>query len=129
MPTGLLSADAVDQIVTTARTAIGDDVRSVTYFTKDDYEQLYLRDDLARDADLSTFIGHEWRGFQIAQAAYGDSELGDYNYTVRVFDNGFLVRITSDREGVFITTDGFTLSRFEEVAAALGPFLEKRAMD
>ncbi|SFS67948.1 DUF7522 family protein [Halostagnicola kamekurae] len=129
MATGLLTSDTSNQIVTTARTAIGDSLRSVTYFTRDDYEQLYLRDDLERDADLSTFIGHEWRGFTTAQTAYDGSELGDYNYTIRVFDNGFLIRVTNDREGVLVTTDGLTVKDFEEVATALRTYLAERALD
>ncbi|ELY59655.1 hypothetical protein QA600_01995 [Natronococcus sp. A-GB1] len=128
MATGLLNAEIADQIETTCRTAIGDSLRSVTYFTRDDYEQLYLREDLERDADLSTFIGHEWRGFKTAQTAYQQSELGDYNYTIRVFDNGFLIRVTSDREGVFVTTDGLTIKDFEEVATAVETVLSDRAI-
>ncbi|MFU8867193.1 hypothetical protein [Natronococcus sp.] len=128
MATGLLNAEIADQIETTCRTAIGDSLRSVTYFTRDDYEQLYLREDLERDADLSTFIGHEWRGFKTAQTAYQQSELGDYNYTIRVFDNGFLIRVTNDREGVFVTTDGLTIKDFEEVATAVDAVLSARAI-
>ena len=129
MPTGLLTDDTASKIVTTCRTAVGDSLRSVTYFTRDDYEQLYLREDLARDADLTSFIGHEWRGFKTTQTAYEGSELGDYNYTIRVFDNGFLIRVTTDREGVFATTDGLTIKDFEEVATAVDSFLQERVVD
>ncbi|NGM68273.1 hypothetical protein G6M89_04485 [Natronolimnobius sp. AArcel1] len=126
MATGLLTSERAEQIVTTCRTAVGDSLRSVTYFTRDDFEQVYLREDLERDADLSTFIGHEWRGFKTAQTAYEGSELGDYNYTIRVFDNGFLIRVTTDTDGVFVTTDGLTMKDFEEVATALRAFLTER---
>ena len=129
MPTGLLTDEAAEQIVTTCRTAIGDSLRSVTYFTRDDYEQVYLRENLERDADLSTFIGHEWRGFKTAQTAYEKSELGNYNYTIRAFDNGFLIRVTNDSEGVFATTDGLTVKDFEEVATALNSFLDDREIE
>ena len=128
MATGLLTDEAAEQIVTTCRTAIGDSARSVTYFTRDDYEQLYLREDLERDADLTSFIGHEWRGFKTAQTAYKGSELGDYHYTIRVFDNGFLIRVTNEREGVFLTTDGLTMRDFQEVATALESFLDERSL-
>ncbi len=128
MATGLLTDEAAEQIVTTCRTAIGDSLRSVTYFASDDYEQVYLREDLERDADLSTFIGHEWHGFKTAQTAYEGSELGDYNYTIRVFDNGFLIRVTNDSEGIFVTTDGLTVKDFEEVASAINSFLDGRAV-
>ncbi|WP_254766987.1 DUF7522 family protein [Salinilacihabitans rarus] len=128
MATGLLPPDTADRLVTTARTAVGDSLRSVTYFTRDDFEQLYLREDLTRDADLSTFIGHEWRGFTVARTAYEGTELGDYRYTIRVFDNGFLIRVTSDREGVFVTTDGLTVKDFEELATAVRSVLEERTL-
>ncbi|ELY77500.1 DUF7522 family protein [Natrinema gari] len=128
MATGILTDETADRIVTTCRTAIGDSLRSVTYFTRDDYEQVYLREDLERDADLSTFIGHEWRGFKTTQAAYEGSELGAYDYTIRVFENGFLIRVTNDSEGVFVTTDGLTVKDFEEVATALDAFLSDRGL-
>ncbi|QSG01486.1 DUF7522 family protein [Natranaeroarchaeum sulfidigenes] len=119
MASQLLADEAADNIVRTSRTSLGDSLRSVTYFTRDDYEQLYLREDLERDADLTSFIGHEWRGFKTAQAAYEGTELGDYNYTIRVFDNGFLLRVTDEREGVFVTTDSLTMGDFNTVAQAV----------
>ena len=128
MSTQLLPEETAAQIVTMCRTAVGDSTRSITYFTPDDYEQLYLREDLERDADLSTFIGHEWRGFKTVRTAYEGSELGTYRYTIRVFENGFLIRVTSDREGVFVTTDGLTLKDFEELATALDSFLSGRQL-
>ncbi|WP_246998610.1 DUF7522 family protein [Halosolutus gelatinilyticus] len=129
MATGLLTTDAVDRFVTTCRDSVGSELRSVTYFTRDDFEQVYLRDDLERNADLETFIGNEWRGFKVTQAAYEGSELGTYQYTIRVFDNGYLLRVTSDREGVFVTTDDLTLEEFESLASVLHDELERRALD
>ncbi len=126
MGTGLLTSDAVDQFVTTSQDAVGTALRSVTYFTRDDFEQLYLREELERNADLETFIGNEWRGFKVTQAAYEGSELGQYQYTIRAFDNGYLLRVTSEREGVFVTTDDLTLDEFEDLATALGDALRRR---
>ncbi len=119
MASQLLADEAADNIVRTSRTSLGDSLRSVTYFTRDDYEQLYLRDDLSRDADLTSFIGIEWRGFKTAQAAYEGTELGDYQYTIRVFDNGYLMRVTDNREGVFVTTDSLTMGDFNNVAQSV----------
>ena len=119
MTTHLLADEAADLITRTCRTAIGDSLRSVTYFTRDDYDQLYLREDLEQDADLTSFIGHEWHDFKTAQAAYEGTELGSYDYTIRAFDNGYLVRVTDDREGVFVTTDGLTMQDFENVAGSI----------
>ncbi len=127
MGTGLLTSSTVDRFVTTCQDAVGDGLRSVTYFTRDDFEQVYLREELERNADLETFIGNEWRGFKVTQNAYEGSELGDYKYTIRAFDNGYLLRVTSDRDGVFVTTDDLTLEEFEGLAAVLHEELDRRA--
>ena len=125
MGSQLLSEELAEHIVTTARTATGDSLRSVTYFTRSDFDQLYLRDDLERDADLNTFVGHEWRGYRETQNAYQNSELGSYEFTVRAFENGYLLRVAADRRGVLITTDGLSMQSYEEVAEALGRMLEE----
>jgi len=124
--TGLLSDDAAETIVSLCRTAVGDNLRSVTYFTRDDFEQVYLRDDLDRDADLMSFIGHEWHDFRTTQDVYTESELGEYAYTIRAFENGYLIRVTTDHDGVFITADGFATDRLDEVTIALEEVLEER---
>lgn len=121
----LLDEDAREQLVATCRTSVGDSLRSVTYFTRTEFEQLYLRDDLERDADLSTFIGHEWRAYQTTHDVYGDSELGEYEYTIRSFENGFLLRVTGSNEGVFLTTDGLTTQQFDKVATAVQRTLDE----
>ena len=120
----MLSEEARERLRVIARTALGDSLRSVTYFTRTDYEQVYLRSDLQRDADLDDFIGSEWQSFQLTQDTYGDSELGDYEYTIRAFSNGYLLRVTTDREGVFLTTDGLTMTDVESAASALEETLE-----
>lgn len=126
MESGLLTDSLADQLVRVARTATGDRLRSVTYFTRTDYDQLYLRDDLEQDADVMSFIGHEWHDFKNTRNAYQSSELGGYRHTIRVFENGFLLRITTERDGVFVTTDGLTMSDFEAVASAVLSVLEER---
>ncbi len=126
MASQLLGDEVADTIVRLCRTGLGDHLRSVTYFTRDDYEQLYLRDDLEQDADLTTFIGNEWYGFQVTEGSYADTELGRYKYTIRVFENGYLVRYTTEHDGVFLTSDGLTTRRFDEVTAALREVLTER---
>ena len=120
----LLDDDTADRIVRTCRTAVGDSLRSITYFTRDDFEQLYLREDLDRDADLTTFVGHEWREFKTTQDAYVGSELGEYQYTIRTFENGYLIRVTTESRGVFVTTDGLQMRDFDELATAVRDVLE-----
>ncbi|MFB6074729.1 MAG: hypothetical protein ABEJ89_06930 [Haloarculaceae archaeon] len=125
--TDLLTDELADEIVTTARTATGDSLRSVTYFTRANYEQLYLRGDLEQDADLNEFVGHEWRGYKETQNAYQNSELGAYKFTVRAFENGYLLRVTSERQGVLITTDGLSMGSYEEIAEAIERLLREES--
>ncbi|MFB6082963.1 MAG: hypothetical protein ABEJ94_01805 [Halorientalis sp.] len=125
METTIVDEDFAEKLVTTARTAAGDSLRSLTYFTRSNFEQLYLREDLERDADLDSFIGHEWRGFKNTTDAYRGTELGEYRYTIRVFENGFLLRVTSDRDGVFLTTDGATIRDFNSYVTAIKEVLDE----
>ena len=126
MDSQLLSTELAEHIVTTARTATGDSLRSVTYFTRTDFDQLYLRDDLEQDADLNTFVGHEWRGYRETADAYRTSELGSYQFTVRAFENGYLLRVAAERRGVLITTDGLSMQSYEEIAEALKRLLAEQ---
>lgn len=111
------------ELVSACRTAVGDQLRSVTYFTPDHHRQLYLRDDLERDADLSAFAATEQAGFS-SQEAYADSELGAYGFTIRAFENGYVTRVIEGRRGVFVTTDPMTMARFRDVAAAVESVLD-----
>ena len=120
----LLSDSAAERLVDTAKDTAGDELRSVTYFTHDDFDQLYLRADLKRGADLSSFIGLEWRESGITEGAYQGTELGEIEYTIRAFENGYLLRVETDHAGVFITTDRLAMGNFEELALALEDVLE-----
>jgi len=114
----LVDPSLEEQLVSACRTAVGDSLRSITYFTSDAYEQVYLRSDLEADADLAASVEHESGGFRI-QDAYADSELGGYQYTLRVFENGFVTRVIDGDRGVFVTTDGITVLRSKEVTEAI----------
>jgi len=127
MTRNILSEDLADAIVTTARTATGDSLRSVTYFTRANFEQLYLRDDLQQDADLNDFVGHEWQGYKQTKNAYQESELGEYRFTVRAFENGYLLRATTERQGVLITTGGLSMGSYEEIAEAIERLLREES--
>mgnify|MGYP000097275856 FL=1 len=126
MSQSIIDPGFADNIVTTARTATGDSLRSVTYFTRANFEQLYLREDLEQDADLNDFVGHEWQGYKQTENAYQESELGEYLFTVRAFENGYLLRVTAERSGVLITTDGLSMSSYEEIAEAIGRMLDEQ---
>ncbi len=110
------------ELVRTARTTVGDELRSVVYFTADTVDQLYLRDDLAQTADLVGFADNERLGFR-SQQVYRESELGEYQFTIRVFDHGYLTRVIAGDHGVWVTTDTMRIDRFEELASALATVL------
>ncbi|WP_226006641.1 DUF7522 family protein [Natrinema salinisoli] len=118
--------DLEDELISVCRTAIGDGLRSITYFTADDYEQLYLRDDLERDADIERFVANERLGFT-SQQTYGDSELGDYGFTIRSFEWGYVTRVIDGEHGVYVTTDSLNMNEFDEVATAIRSVLEETA--
>lgn len=118
-----MSPDAIsqnldDELLSVCRTAVGDELRSITYFTEGDVEQVYLRSDLDQTADLVGFAEHEAYGFH-SHAAYRNSQLGDYQATIRMFENGYLTRVIGEQTGVWVTTDDLSMERFEELATAL----------
>ncbi|TQQ82790.1 hypothetical protein EGH24_04950 [Halonotius terrestris] len=120
-----LTEARADQLKTACRSAVGDSCRSVTYFDATNYMQVYLRGDLEQDADLMSFIGHEWHDYKTTTDAYAGSELGNYEYTIRNFENGFLVRVGVGDSGVFVTTDGLKLKDFDSLVATITDLLER----
>lgn len=118
-----LSDETAEELVRACRTQIGDELRSITYFTPEDAQHLYLREDLERGDKLG-FVETERVGFD-RQRTYNWSELGEYNFTLRDFENGYLVRIIADTDGVYLTTDSLTMSQFEEVTSAVKRMLDE----
>lgn len=106
------------ELVRSCRTTVGDGLRSVTYFDASDETQLYLREDLESDADLVGFADNERLGFR-SQSVYRGTELGDYQFTIRVFERGYLTRVIVGCHGAFVTTDSLPMDRFEELASAV----------
>ncbi|WP_049924451.1 DUF7522 family protein [Halopiger djelfimassiliensis] len=118
-----LEPEAADELISVCRTSVGDELRSITYFTDADVVQVYLRSDLERTADLVGFAEHERMGFR-SQSAYRNTQLGEYEATIRMFENGFLTRVIDDGHGVWVTTDDMSIDRFEELTCALTTVLE-----
>ena len=112
------SGNLGEQLVSACRTAVGDEIRSVTYFTEGEQEQLYLRDDLEPGADIVGFADNERYGFR-TQAVYEDTELGKYLFTMRVFERGYLTRVIVGDHGAFVTTDEMEMDLFKELASAV----------
>ncbi len=106
------------------RTAVGDRLRSITYFTADDYRLVYIRDDLESTDSLKAFVANERLGFS-SQDTYRDPELGAYHATIRVFEHGYLTRVIDGHHGVFVTTDEMEIDRFHELMEAVESILQK----
>ncbi|NKE36955.1 hypothetical protein GWG54_14215 [Natronococcus sp. JC468] len=126
MEDAIIDEAFADELRSACRTTVGDELRSITYFTEDDVEQAYLRSDLDRTADLVGFAEHERRGFH-SQSAYRNTQLGEYQATIRMFENGYLTRVIRGGHGVWVTTDDMSMERFEELTSALEAILEERA--
>lgn len=110
--------DLADELVSACRTSIGDTLRSITLFTAEDYEQLYIREDLEQDAEIDRFVANERLGFT-SQQTYGDSELGEYEFTIRAFEYGYVTRVIVGDRGVYVTTDEMHVDEFDELATAV----------
>jgi hypothetical protein len=117
-----------DELVSACRTAVGDQLRSVAYFDASSEEQIYLRSDLEPDADIVGFADNERLGFR-SQSIYDQSELGDYQYTMRAFDRGYLTRVIEGDRGAFVTTDELPMDHFDELASAVRGVLAAHADD
>ena len=123
MASTLLPEAVADRLVETCDSVAGRHLRSVTYFTDADYEQLFLREDLARDADLESFTSVEWHESSIIGDAYRTSELGEHHWTIRAFENGYLLRVSGAGHGIFVTTDDLPMTTFEQLGERLDDFL------
>jgi len=111
-----------DELKSVCRTVVGDELRSITHFTDEDVQQVYLRSDLDPTANLVGFAEIERTGFE-ADERYRKTELGEYRATIRMFENGYLTSVVSDHAGVWVTTDAMSMDRFEELSSALKSIL------
>lgn len=131
-----LTTEYSDSLVSLSRTALGDTLRSVVYFTPGEFEVLYLRSDLgmdpvrARSAKLE-LVGNERLGFStqetyrdLAEAPGVEPSLGEYLFTVRAFTDGYVARVIVGEQGVLVTTDSMDIDAFEEFAVAARRALE-----
>jgi hypothetical protein len=131
-----ISEEFADQLVRTCRTAVGDAVRSVIFFTADEFDLLYLRSDLyggdrerARAAKKK-LVENERLGFttqetynETADASGIEPDIGEYEFTIRVFSDGFVNRVVVGNHGVIMTTNALHIADFEELAVSLRTIL------
>ena len=114
--------DLDEELLSACRTMVGDELRSLTYFTAADHRLVYLREDLRHDESIEPIARNERMGFA-SQGTFEDPELGDYRATIRLFTNGYLTRVIVGEHGAFVTTDELKIERFQELAAAVEEIL------
>jgi hypothetical protein len=128
MSTTPLAPDLADQLVSAARTALGDTLRAVVLFDVEDSTPLYFRGDIETDARVfeDAFVANERLGFtsQETYAAFADQpltepHLGEYRYTLRAFSDGYVARVIVGDHGLLVTTDTMHAGDFEEFATAV----------
>lgn len=136
---GTVPEEFADQLVTACRTAVGDELRSVVYFTPEIEEFLYFRSDLAERGERSRavkrlFVENERMGFssqetynRLTEVAGDELDVGDYEFTVRVFSEGFIIRVIVGQHGVLLTTDSMQIDAFEELSVTLRTLLAEVA--
>ncbi|MDS0281692.1 DUF7522 family protein [Haloarcula onubensis] len=129
-----IDTQVADSVVSAARTSVGDTLRSVIYFTPSAMDLLYVRRDLydsrrrAIEAK-SRLVEFERVGFaeapvRTALSAPRDPEsIGPYDFTVRVHEDGFVVRVLAEEDGVILTTDDMDVEAFDEAAVAITKLL------
>jgi hypothetical protein len=126
------------EIAAICRTAVGDSLRSVIHFTREDSDLLYLRKDLYGDDRRRALevkaglIERERVGFTPYEqyephsaGAGSDPVLGDYEFTVRVFTDGYVCRVIAGDHGLLLTAEELDVDRIEEVAIALRGLLSE----
>lgn len=136
------SDDLRDGIVYLARTGLGDALRSVIYFTPDEFELMYLRSDLYTDdkerarAVKEPLVENERLGFdaretynELGDEPASEPDIGEYEFTIRVFSKGFLCRVLVGNHGVILTTDELHIAEFEAQAVSLRSLLAVAAGD
>ena len=124
-----------ESILSAVRTSLGDELRSVVYFTPSSFDLLYVRKDLhpsdesARERKTQLVqlerVGFAERPIRNAIAHSDDGpDIGPYNFTVRFHEGGFVVRVLEGDAGVLFTTDSMDVGAFREAATAIRGVLQ-----
>lgn len=132
----LLDEEKSETLVRTCRTALGETLRSVVFFTPSEYELLYLRQDLYDDEvdarPVKEFLIESERPLFGAGPEYSDlsqehgsePEIGEFEFTIRVFSEGYVVPVVTGDRGIIVTTDSTDIDSFEEFGVAVEQLLE-----
>jgi hypothetical protein len=125
-----IGTDLADGVVSAARTSLGDTLRSVLYFTPSEFDVLYVRQDLYRSTAAvreakAPLVEIEEVGFAEApirtaiSRTEAASSIGNYEFTVRFHDDGFVLRVIVGDVGVLLTTDDMDVNAFEDAVGAI----------
>jgi hypothetical protein len=127
-----IGAKLADEIVSAVRTSVGDTLRSVVYFTPTAFDVLYVRQGLysTREATRrakSRLVEFERSGFdeETDRSDREDVAIGDYEFTVRVHGEGFVVRVLVGERGVLFTSDDIEIEAFDDAASAVRGLLRE----
>lgn len=129
-----IEREFADSIVSAARTSLGDTLRSAIYFTPSAMDLLYVRRDLYESRERaieakSRLVEFERMGFseapiRTALSVPSDPQsIGAYDFTVRFHEDGFVVRVIGDDDGVIFTTDDMDVDAFDDAAVAISKLL------
>ena len=124
-----IDVQLADSLITTARTTLGDSLRSVVVFDEREMDLLYVREDLYSSTQgamevKSRLVEFEREGLDeaplrtVLSVPREPSSIGRYHFTVRVHENGYVLRIVGETLGVLLTTDEIDRESFDDVAVA-----------
>jgi len=124
-----------ESVLSATRTGLGDELRSVVYFTPSAFDLLYVRSDLypsagdarTRKAQLVALerVGFAERSVRTDIARSDDGPgIGQYDFTVRFHEDGFVVRVLAGDGGVLFTTDSMDVGAFREAVTAIRGVLD-----
>lgn len=125
-----------DRVISVARTSIGETLRSVIYFTPDEMDLLYVRKDLyeSRQGAMevkSRLVEFERAGFDeapirtVLSVPSDPQSIGAYKFSVRIHDDGFVLRVLGADGGVLLTTDDMDVEAFEDAEVAISRLLDE----
>jgi len=130
------TTELAETITSACRTAVGDSLRTVIYFTPDGFDVLYVREDLYDGEEGAVrrvkglFVENEQIGFgdaetyrELTPEPNVEPDVGEYQFTMRIFEHGFLSRVIQGDHGVLTTTDGLQIDAFKELAVTLRKLL------
>jgi hypothetical protein len=118
-----IDAELADGTVSAVRTSLGDTLRSIVFFTPAAFDVLYVRQGLYSTREAARRAKRRLVAFEQdaidAAPASADEPIGDYEFTIRVHGDGFVVRVLVGERGVLFTSDEIEIEAFDDAASAV----------